>query len=118
MVLGWLLTLVGLVLAAVGVVERGWYWLAMWIGCGFLVLGGAHFRRASGVFGKSRIGTIPAWSWLLFLPLHLLTLLTWHLSRWLSREPASCVVNDRLVVGRRLLPGELIGEFDNIVDLT
>ncbi|HLP77958.1 MAG TPA: hypothetical protein VK327_13690, partial [Candidatus Paceibacterota bacterium] len=38
--------------------------------------------------------------------------------RLISREAAHNVVNDSLVVGRRLLPGELSGEFANYIDLT
>jgi hypothetical protein len=48
----------------------------------------------------------------------LYTAIVWHLVRGFSREPAHNEVSDDLVIGRRLLPGELKGEFANYVDLT
>jgi protein-tyrosine phosphatase len=46
------------------------------------------------------------------------TSFVWHILRLLLRESAHNEVTQELVVGRRLLPGELEGEFDNYVDLT
>lgn len=37
---------------------------------------------------------------------------------YINREPSRNVVNDELVIGRRLLASELEGEFDNFIDLT
>ena len=70
------------------------------------------------MFGKRPDGTLPWWSWLLFLPLLSYTSAVWHLLRIFSRKPACSVVTEQLVVGRRLLPSELDAEFDNYVDLT
>jgi protein-tyrosine phosphatase len=55
---------------------------------------------------------------LVFGPLYLYTTLVWQAIRLLSKEPAFHNVTSQLVVGRRLLPSELAGEFDNYVDLT
>src|SRR5262249_34959279 len=63
-------------------------------------------------------GTLPWWSWVLFLPLLLMTIVVWHLIRWISREPAFNVVDDGLTIGRRILSSECPGSFDNFVDLT
>ncbi len=41
----------------------------------------------------------------------------WHLLRLLVPEPAFSVVSSDLVIGRRLLPSEIEGEFANYVDL-
>lgn len=112
------LILLGLVLIALGVLERDWLLPAVWLGCDFLALGIAHAQGAHRIFGKRSDGTLPAWSWFIFLPLFLYTSAVWHLIRLLSREPAHNVVTENLVVGRRLLPGELDGEFANYVDLT
>src|SRR5580765_7902652 len=113
-----LLTLLGIVLIVLGFVQRGWFLMAVWLGCDFLVLGIAHGRGSHGVFGKRADGTLPLWSWLVFFPLLIYTTFVWHLIRLFSREPARNAVTEHLVVGRRLLASELDGEFDNFVDLT
>src|SRR5579871_3824268 len=114
----YLLTLLGIVLMVLGLVERGWFLLAVWLGCDFLVLGFAHACGSHRVFGKRADGTLPLWSWLAFFPYLICTTAVWHLLRLFSREPAHNAVTDRLVIGRRLLAFELPGEFDNFVDLT
>jgi hypothetical protein len=113
-----LLLLLGLLLIAIGLVERGWLLLAVWLGCDFLILAIAHARGDHQVFGKRPDGSLPFWSWLVFLPLLLYTMGVWHCLRMFSREPAHHRVTADLVVGRRLLPGELGGQFDDYVDLT
>jgi hypothetical protein len=113
-----LLTLLGLLLIAFGVFEGGWLLLLVWLGADFLVLGMAHANGAHRIFGKRQDGTLPLSSWMAFLPLLLYTSIVWHILRLISREPAHNLVNDSMVVGRRLLPGELPGEFANYVDLT
>lgn len=112
------LTLLGAVLLATGLSERGSYWLLAWLGGNFLVLGLAHFRGQPGIFGKRADGTLPLWSRIVFLPLLLYSGLVWRLLRRVSRSTAFNVVNDRLVVGRRLLPDETTFQFDQVVDLT
>ncbi len=113
-----LLVLLGAILLGFGLLEGGWLLLASWLGCNFLIVGIAHAKGWHRIFGKQSNGTLPPWSWLLFLPLHLYTLIVWHGIRFLSREPAYNVVTDHLTVGRRLLPSELDQPFDNYVDLT
>ena len=113
-----LLILLGVVLIVFGLIEGGWLLLTVWMGCDFLALGIAHARGAHHVLGKRPDGSLPLWSWLAFLPLLLYTSAVWHLGRLLSREPAYNRVAEDLVVGRRLLPGELEGDFANYVDLT
>ena len=113
-----LLTLLGIVLIILGFVQRGWFLVAVWLGCDFLVLGVAHGRGSHRVFGKRADGTLPLWSWLVFLPLFIYTTVVWHLIRLFSREPARNTITEQLVVGRRLLAYELDGQFDNFIDLT
>jgi hypothetical protein len=113
-----LLTLLGIVLIVLGLVERGWFLVAVWLGCDFLILGVAYGRGAHGIFGKRTNGALPLWSWLLFFPFILYSSAVWRLLRLFTREPAHNKVNEHLVIGRRLLASELDGEFDNYVDLT
>lgn len=110
--------LLGIVLVVLGLVQRGWFLVAVWLGGDFLVLGVAHGLGLHGVLGKRADGALPLWSWLAFFPLLVYTILTWHIIRLFSREPASDPVTEQLVVGRRLLRFEFDGEFDNVVDLT
>lgn len=113
-----LLTLLGITLIALGLIERGWFFIVAWLGFDFLILGVALGRGSHRVFGKSADGTLPLWSRLLFFPLLTYTTVVWHLIRLFSREPACSAVTEQLVVGRRLLPFEIDCEFDNFVDLT
>ncbi|HUA66680.1 MAG TPA: hypothetical protein VME24_12590 [Alphaproteobacteria bacterium] len=113
-----LLILLGLVLIAIGIFERGWLLLAMWLGADFLALGIAHARCFHRVLGKRADGSLPYWSWLVFLPYLLYMGAVWHILRLASREPAQNEVAGDLVIGRRLLPREIKGEFVNYVDLT
>lgn len=112
------LALLGLLFIALGVIKGGWLLLFLWLGGNFLGLGIAHGRGMHQVFGKRYDGTLPMWSWLLFFPLLAYTAGVWHLIRLLTREPACHVITEQLVVGRRLLPSEVQGEFDNYIDLT
>jgi hypothetical protein len=89
----------------------------VWLGCDFLILGIAHGRGSHRVFGKKGDGTLPLWSWLVFFPFLIYTMVVWHFIRVFSREPTHNVVTEQLSVGRRLLASELEGEFDNVVDL-
>lgn len=113
-----MLILLGGGLIACGLINRGWFLLALWLGADFVVLGIAHRLGSHRVFGKRANGTLPLWSWVLFCPLFCYTIAVWHLVRLFSREPAQSMVTENLVVGRRLLPAELQGRFDNYVDLT
>jgi hypothetical protein len=114
----YLLTLLGLMLIAVGLLARGWLLLAVWLGSDFLLLGIAHAFGAHQIFGKRPDGGLPIWSWLIYLPLFLFSGAVWHSVRLISREPALNTVTKDLVVGRRLLAGELNEEFANCIDLT
>jgi len=113
-----LLILLGLVLIAFGLFERGWLLLTVWLGGNFLALGIAHAKSFHRVLGKRSDGSLPLWSWLVFLPYLLYMGAVWHILRLVSREPAQNEVAQDLVIGRRLLPWEIKGEFVNYVDLT
>jgi protein-tyrosine phosphatase len=108
----------GFALTILGLLHGGWFCLAFWVAADFFILGLAHGRGWHRIFGKRPDGALSWWSWLLFLPLLLLTWTIYHVLRRFSREPACNTVSDTLVVGRRLLPAEVDGQFDNYVDLT
>ncbi|HAL72243.1 MAG TPA: hypothetical protein DCP71_10770 [Verrucomicrobiales bacterium] len=108
--------LLGAALLAYGMAGENW-WL-VWLGMCFVILGIAYAKRKATVFGKRPDGTLPIWSWLVFLPLHVYTLLVWHLIRLISREPACGKVHGAVTIGRRLLAHELPGSTHMVVDLT
>jgi hypothetical protein len=114
----YLLALLGLILIVAGLLERGWLIVAVWLGGNLLALGIAHGRGSHRIFGKRADGSLPWWSWLVFFPLLAFATIVWHVLRLFSREPAQNTVKGGLAVGRRLLPSEFDGEFDNYVDLT
>jgi len=110
--------LLGASLVILGFVGGGWWLVAAWLGIDFLILGVAHVKGAHRVFGKRIDGTLPFWSWLLYLPLFVYTSCVWHVLRALSREKRCAVVTPDLKVGRRLLPHEVDRPVANYVDLT
>ncbi len=110
--------LTGILLAIAGVVWRGWFWLMCWFGLSLLWLSLAHIRQNHHLFGKRPDGTIPLFALLLHLPFFGYLHVLWHTLRLLSREPAYHAVTDQLIVGRRLLVGELPSNCDNYIDLT
>ncbi len=113
-----LLTLLGLALIALGLMERGWWVLVVWPGLNFVGLGIAHAAGAHRLFGKRANGSLPLWSWIIFFPMLIYTSGVWHLIRLLSREASQNRVTDGLVVGRRLLPSEVVHAVDHYIDLT
>jgi hypothetical protein len=112
-----LLTL-GLALIATGLIQGAWLFPTIWLGIDFVALGIAHIKGAHAIFGKRTDGSLPLWSWIVFLPLLLYTSAVWHISRLITREPAQNKLADDLVLARRLLPREPEGEFVNYIDLT
>lgn len=114
----YLVFVLAVLLIVTGLAKQGWCLLICWLGLDFAVLGIAYHRGIHGIFGKRVTGTLPIWSWIIFLPLFVYTTIVWHVLRLIIREPASNIVSQQLVVGRRLLPKEFQGTFDNFVDLT
>ena len=113
-----MLTVIAVAASVLGIKAGFWGIPAIWLGVDFLILAIAYQCRAHAVFGKRPDGTLPLWSWILFLPHLVYTQLVWHLIRLLSKEPACNEISETLVVGRRLLNKELPGGLFNYVDLT
>ena len=116
---GWMFFLVGAGLVCLGVQHGAWWCLFLfWLAADFLIIGVAYLKRIHVVFGKRPDGALAWWSWGLFWPYLIYSLLVWHAVRVLSREPAHAVVATEMVVGRRLLPREAPEGIVNYVDLT
>lgn len=95
----------------------GWTWVLLWLGLDMLLLSAAYVRQDAGIFGKRPDGTLAACRVLIFLPYLLFTWAVWRLCRLLP-EPAVQRINDKLSIGRRVLPGELPAGIDVVLDLT
>ena len=111
-------SLLGIILLVYGIRLSAAGWLLAWQGMCFVVVGIAYACGKASVFGKRPNGTLPFWSWAVFLPLHLSTQLVWHLIRVYSREPAFNQLQDDIVIGRRVLTHEFPKGISNVVDLT
>lgn len=110
--------LLGVSLALLAWLYPGVAGLLGWLGACFGMLSLAYALRRPTLLGKRRDGSLSWWSWILFLPLHLITWGIWHAVRVLSREPAFHQITPQLIVGRRLLASEVPPEIELIVDLT
>lgn len=115
---GILLGILALGLLGMAVLKGGWFWFLLWPITNLMFLSVAYSRNSSGVFGKRPDGTLPVWSWIVFFPWLIFTLVVWHVTRIVSKEPARNIVTPKLVIGRRLLESEQHGTFDNYIDLT
>lgn len=89
-----------------------------WLGVSFAVLGVAYLLRRPALLGKRPDGTVSLWSLMALLPLHLLIHAVWNLSRLFVRENPADRICERLIAGRRLLPGEMPEDVELVVDLT
>ncbi len=111
----------GILLAARAIASSGWWLVLLWPAGVLVVLGGAYLLNWPWLFGKRSDGRLSVLPVFLFLPYLLYAWTIWHLTCWVRRERPYDVVDDRLIVGRRLLPGEfqeLRGRVDNVIDLT
>ena len=113
-----LLVILGVLLVAAGLQAGSWGIILFWLALDFVLLGIAHARGWHRLFGKRPDGTLPLWSWFLYLPLLVYTTLIWHLIRLLSRESRVDKLTEHIHLGRRLLPGELPLEVSRYIDLT
>lgn len=110
--------LLGVCMIAIGASHGSWAYLLVWLGLDFIVVAIGHAKGLSTVMGKGASGRISAWSWIVFFPLHLYSLLVWHAYRVINREGAYQCVTDDLIVGRRLLGREMDFTVDHYIDLT
>ncbi|MGB7327629.1 MAG: tyrosine-protein phosphatase [Rubripirellula sp.] len=115
---GFLFMLLAIAIGVAGFRGGPWAWLLFYPAFSFGVVAAAYLFSAPGVFGKrfdghrSRLGT------LLVVPYVLYVSAVWHVVRWFSREPTTSVLNDDIVLSRRLLRHELPEGIASVVDLT
>lgn len=97
---------------------HGFGWLLLWPALSFAVLALAYAGVGASAFGKQPDGRMRPWAVFALLPYLLLTWGTWHLARRFSRERAFDEIVPGILVGRRLLPGELPTGITAVLDLT
>lgn len=96
----------------------GWSLLLGWPAVSFAVVGMAYFLGDARVFGKRDDGSRYWLATAALLPYLLFAHLVWLAQISLSAEPAASVVNDWLVISRRLRSHELPPQIAQICDLT
>ncbi|WP_255203554.1 tyrosine-protein phosphatase [Myxococcus sp. AM011] len=97
---------------------RGLGWGLLWPALSFALVAVAYVGAGPAVFGKRGDGRMRPWALVVLLPYLLMTWATWHLARRLSRESVHDEVAPGIVIGRRLLAGELPVGTRTVVDLT
>jgi len=97
-------------------------WLAavplVWTGISCGLVATAYWLNAPGIFGKRPDGRMGLLQATILLPYRLLAQTVWWINTRLSAEPAWHRVDDRLVVGRRLLNHEVPTGINAVLDLT
>lgn len=86
------------------------------ISCGLVAI--AYWFNAPGVFGKRPDGRLGLLHVTILFPYRVLAQAVWWINTRLSAEPAWHRVDDRLIVGRRLLGSEVPPGIDAVLDLT
>lgn len=112
------LGLMSILLFAGSILYPGARWLWIWSALSFGSVALGYAGLGPRVFGKGHDGRISFPLKILNFPYLAYTWMVWHLCRLISREPAFNVIDNDLVIGRRLLAGEAPEGFDHYVDLT
>lgn len=104
--------------AALAARVGGWGWVLVWSALAFALAGGAYLGVGPRLFGKRLDGEIRLLSRVLLLPFLLFVWGVWHLLRRFERGPALHPIAPGLLLGRRLLPGEMPQDVALVVDLS
>jgi protein-tyrosine phosphatase len=115
---GLLFIMLGALVAMLAAVIGGAGWMLLWPALSFTVVGVAYVRRRPSMLGKRADGTRVWWALALLAPYFLLTWLTWHVERMLSRENVADEISPDVWVGRRPFVHELPPGVRVVVDLT
>jgi protein-tyrosine phosphatase len=98
--------------------QGGLWYLLLWFAISFFALAAGYAGVGASIFSKRPDGTIPLWAKIIHFPFLAYTEAVWHATRLLSRENPSDKVEADLILGRRVLAGELPDGIVNCVDLT
>ncbi len=115
---GFLFLMLAIAIGVAAIRGGPWAWLLFYPAFSFGVVAAAYFFSSPGVFGKRFDGRRSRMGTLLVLPYVLYVSAVWNLVRLLSREPKISVLNEDIVLSRRLLKHEMPEHIASVVDLT
>ncbi len=116
--MGALFLVLGVAMAALGLLGGGSSLLWMWPGTSFVIVGLGYLRLGARVTGKRPDGTLPLWSRVLLAPYLGLAWLVWQALRRSRTVKPYALVAPRLYLARRLHAHELPEDVSLVVDLT
>lgn len=102
-------------------VWSGLWWLLLlllWPAISVFVVSLGYFWGSALLFGKRPNGSRALAASIVLLPYTVVALVVWRIQSMVLREAAWQVVNDRLIVARRLLAHEMPDNVDMVLDLT
>lgn len=94
-----------------------WYFVRLYPAISFTIVALGYFGAGLRIFGKSSDGKRKWLATFFLLPYLLLTLVTWHLIRVLSRESPVNQLDTDFLLSRRLLGSEMPDAVRSVVDL-
>lgn len=112
------LFVVGLALLALTPLAGAWGWLPAWSGASFLLVSFCYATRRPRALGKRQDGSLATLPSFVLAPYSGMTWLTWHVARLISKEHPWDRLNERVILSRRLLPGEVPDGVACVLDLT
>ena len=115
---GILFSIVSILLTAVVIIDRGWYFVFLWPALSCATVASGYFYLGPSVYGKSQSGVLAYFSTAVLLPYLLYSWFMWYVIRIFKREPAFNRLNDRIYIGRRLMGHEFPSDIDHVIDLT
>lgn len=92
--------------------------LLAWVAVAFGLVGAAYAGVGPRIFGKRPDGRMAPLAVVLLLPYLVLLWTVWHAYRLVTRTRAWDRLNERVILGRRLMPAELPAEVTAVLDLT
>ncbi len=118
MKIGVLFALAAFLFATWGIINGGWYSLALWPALSFGIVSTGYLYFGPIVFGKRSNGRHSILSVILLLPYLTYMNVIWYLARFLKREAAYDQLTENIVIGRRVLSREIPDNIDVVIDLT
>jgi protein-tyrosine phosphatase len=116
--MGALFVILGVAMAALGLLGGGASLLWLWPATSFVVVGLGYLGLGARVTGKRADGTLPLWSRVLLAPYMGLAWLIWQALRRSRTVKPYALVAPRLYLSRRLHAHELPEDVTMVVDLT
>lgn len=114
---GVLFLALGVLLAWIAIQKGDFYWILFWPATSLLIVAIAYLFQCVKLFGKRTDGSMNPLAILLLLPYLAFLWAVWHLLRVAQTENPHDSVDERTLIGRRLL-GRERPDVQSVVDLT